>query len=143
MRLRRVEVEGYRSIKGPIELHCDPRVTVVLGANDHGKTNLLEALRHLNRDHPFNPASDLNWDFEDQREQLPRVEFEFTIEQPEKDEFEAIFRRKSLAEATTHLREIEAVKLEIMEGSYQSELADINQLTAALEQAEIDKNEQF
>ena len=91
MRLRRVEVEGYRSIKGPIELHCDPRVTVVLGANDHGKTNLLEALRHLNRDHPFNPASDLNWDFEDQREQLPRVEFEFTIEQPEKDEFEAIF----------------------------------------------------
>ena len=45
MRLVKVEIEGYRSISNRLSLHLDPSVTVVLGANDHGKTNLLEALR--------------------------------------------------------------------------------------------------
>lgn len=48
MRLVRVSIEGYRSIKERLDVTLDPHVTVLLGANDHGKTNFLQALRHLN-----------------------------------------------------------------------------------------------
>jgi len=48
LKLRRVLIEGYRSIADSLQLFLDPGVTVVLGANDHGKTNLLFALSHLN-----------------------------------------------------------------------------------------------
>ncbi len=61
MRLSRVRIEGFRSIKRPLELHVDPRTTVLLGPNDHGKTNVLLALTHLQPDKPF-VEEDRNWD---------------------------------------------------------------------------------
>lgn len=61
MRLSRVRIEGFRSIKRPLELHIDPRTTVLLGPNDHGKTNVLLALTHLQPDKPF-VEEDRNWD---------------------------------------------------------------------------------
>ena len=53
MKLQKIRIEGYRSILKPLEIFLDSRVTVVLGANDHGKTNLLAAIRHLNTDLKF------------------------------------------------------------------------------------------
>ena len=84
MKLVRVRVEGYRSIREPLELQIDGRVTVLLGANDHGKTNLLEAMLHLNKDDPFE-KTDLNWDCAALATTLPRVEGEFELDDRDKE----------------------------------------------------------
>ncbi len=86
MRLVRVEVEGYRSIAKKIELHVDRDVTVLLGANDHGKTNILSALGHLNEDEPFVSERDLNWDYAAKPEGFPSVIFHFELDAAERDE---------------------------------------------------------
>ena len=80
MRLHGVEVEGYRSIRQSMSLPVDRHVTVVLGANDHGKSNLIEALLHLNADAPFDEERDLNWDCTDRRDALPPVSFLFELD---------------------------------------------------------------
>ena len=64
MKLTKVEIEAFRSIRKCQTLHIDPTVTVLIGANDHGKTNLLEAIRCLNSDRPFT-EKDKNWDTDD------------------------------------------------------------------------------
>lgn len=84
MKLVEVEVEGYRSIRDPLRLVVEPNVTVMLGANDHGKTNLIDALRHLNADAPFNEA-DLNWDCMARSKDLPRVAGRFSLSDDERE----------------------------------------------------------
>ncbi len=83
MKLKRVEIEGYRSIRQKICLIVEPNVTVLLGPNDHGKTNLLSALLHLNSDQQFD-KDDLNWDCADQHEELPSVSAEFVLTEEER-----------------------------------------------------------
>jgi predicted ATPase len=61
MFLTKLNVKNFLSVNGECELPIDPRVTVLLGANDHGKSNLLRALEHLNFDAPLR-VDDENWD---------------------------------------------------------------------------------
>jgi predicted ATP-dependent endonuclease of OLD family len=75
MRLRKVSIIGYRSIRERLDLDVDARVTVVLGANDHGKTNLLHAITHLNDDAPFVLDRDLNWDYEGRGDEFPQAHY--------------------------------------------------------------------
>jgi hypothetical protein len=63
MRLRKLTVKGYRSIRGEENLVTDEKVTILIGANDHGKSNLLAAIHCLNDDHKI-VADDRNWDLE-------------------------------------------------------------------------------
>jgi hypothetical protein len=79
MRLHRVVITGYRSIRSETQLHLEPDVTVVLGPNDHGKTNCLSALLHLNKDAPFVEDVDLNWDSSDRADAMPSVAAYFTL----------------------------------------------------------------
>src|SRR5712691_1427153 len=81
MRLVRIDIEGYRSVAARVALHLDPNVTVILGANDHGKSNLLEALTHLNSDKKFDPERDLNWDRTDDPKSFPFLSFEFELDE--------------------------------------------------------------
>ena len=62
----------------------DDRITVILGANDHGKSNVLEAIRHLNADHPFDPETDVNWDCETDTDSLPAVAYSFLLADEER-----------------------------------------------------------
>lgn len=78
MKLLKVHVEGYRSVLKPLELVLDPRVTVILGANDHGKTNILSAIQHLNGDRDF-AEEDLNWDLADKRDEFPVITYTLTL----------------------------------------------------------------
>ena len=55
-----------------------------MGANDHGKTNILEALTHLNQDKPFE-AEDLNWELHDRDQEFPIVTYTLTLSQEEKE----------------------------------------------------------
>jgi predicted ATPase len=97
MKLRRFRVEGYRSIRHALDLEVDGRVTVLLGANDHGKTNLIEAMLHLNDDQPFG-AADLNWDCAEDSVGLPYVRGEFELDDQD---------RKALAGFTEAVKEME------------------------------------
>jgi len=78
MRISLMRVEGFRSVVEPLELPFDPRVTVLLGANDHGKTNILAAIQTLNQDHATE-TRDLSWSRSSQVTELPSIEFRLTL----------------------------------------------------------------
>lgn len=61
MKLKKLILKGYRSIKSEEQLLVDDRITILIGANDHGKTNLLWAIKSLNDDTPIIP-DDRRWD---------------------------------------------------------------------------------
>jgi len=50
MRLKKVVISGFRSFKKAESLRVEDRVTVLIGANDHGKSNVLAAIELLNDD---------------------------------------------------------------------------------------------
>jgi predicted ATP-dependent endonuclease of OLD family len=89
MRLSSIEVFGYRSFSKKAVLHLDPAVTVIIGANDHGKTNLLEALTHLNKDAKLDKEKDLNWDHID-----PYLAFTFQLDEDDRAEILRIAQEK-------------------------------------------------
>jgi predicted ATP-dependent endonuclease of OLD family len=61
MKLDKVVITGFRSIKGTETISLDEKITVLIGANDHGKSNILDAVRCLNDDRPI-LSDDRNWD---------------------------------------------------------------------------------
>ena len=67
-------------------LHLDGRVTVILGANDHGKSNILAAIAHLNREMSFS-EDDINWDLIDKAPVLPELRFQLGLTLAERKEF--------------------------------------------------------
>jgi hypothetical protein len=87
MRLTRVEIEGYRSVAEKVDLHIDRDVTVLLGANDHGKTNILSALLHLNPQHAFDESTDLNWDRSEKPSEFPAIAFQFDLDIEDREIF--------------------------------------------------------
>jgi len=91
MKLKQVHVDGFRSVKEKLNLFIDPKVTILIGANDHGKTALLEAIRCLNEDRPLK-AEDENWDSVGQGK--PTLEFVFQLDPEE------IENLRSLAKTT-------------------------------------------
>lgn len=97
MLLTKLKVKNYLSVNGECELPLDPRVTVLLGANDHGKSNLLRSLEHLNFDRPI-LVDDENWD-----NKGARIEFMFRLTKDEIKEIESL-----LASANEKLSEITA-----------------------------------
>jgi predicted ATP-dependent endonuclease of OLD family len=84
MKLRQVSISGYRSIREQLDFSIDDRVTVVLGANDHGKTNVLEAITHLNEANAFDAERDLNWDYHDRGQEFPRLHFKLVLDEDER-----------------------------------------------------------
>ena len=61
MKLKKVTVTNYRSVKTEGTLLTDGKITILIGANDHGKSNLLSAILSLNDDSPIS-EDDRNWD---------------------------------------------------------------------------------
>jgi predicted ATP-dependent endonuclease of OLD family len=64
MRLSKVIITGYRSIQKTEELILDKKISILIGANDHGKTNLLHAIKCLNDNSPIT-EEERNWDLPD------------------------------------------------------------------------------
>lgn len=90
MQLIRVEIEGYRSINSKVDIHVQRDVTVLLGPNDHGKTNILNAIEHMNRDKLFDGNVDLNWDQDKQPGDFPCIAFRLSLDRRDRT---AIFER--------------------------------------------------
>jgi predicted ATP-dependent endonuclease of OLD family len=90
MRLKRVVVTGYKSIKETTTLYVNNNVSVSIGANDHGKSNLLEAVELLNEGRSIKPE-DVNWDLE--HDEQPSIEWHFLID----NEMEALVTLSTIA----------------------------------------------
>lgn len=101
MKLKQVQVDGFRSVKEKLNLFIDPKVTILIGANDHGKTTLLEAIRCVNEGRPLK-AEDENWDSVGQGK--PTLEFAFHLDP---DEIENL---RSLAESVAEKESLDNVK---------------------------------
>jgi energy-coupling factor transporter ATP-binding protein EcfA2 len=100
MLLRKVKVKDFLSVKGECELPIDRRATVLLGANDHGKSNLLRALEHLNPESPIK-EEEQNWDSRE-----TRLDFIFGLTDKELESFKVV--RKTLEEK--ELAELKKIK---------------------------------
>jgi predicted ATP-dependent endonuclease of OLD family len=83
MVLKKLVIEDFLSIRGKIEIHFDRNVTIFLGANDHGKSNILRALSCLNEESPIN-SEDKNWDAEAE----PSLLYQFEMTSKERADFE-------------------------------------------------------
>ncbi len=83
MKLTTVKIENFRSIKDPIEVYIEDTTTIFLGANDHGKSNLLYAIQKLNADKPI-LEEERNWDVP-QSVGEPRIEWSFSLSNEDKD----------------------------------------------------------
>ena len=101
MLLTRVEIENYRSIGKKVDIHVEREVTVLLGANDHGKTNILSAIDHLNPDKPFAPDTDLNWDRVRQPDEFPCLTFHLQLDESERAAIAALWTPPELASSAT------------------------------------------
>lgn len=88
MLLTQIEITDFLSVRGSIKIDLDRKVTILLGSNDHGKTNVLEAIKHLNDDTPI-LDEETNWDAEG----TPRIAFSFTLLTPERKEWKEIIER--------------------------------------------------
>jgi predicted ATP-dependent endonuclease of OLD family len=51
--LKSIVINGYKSFRKKIELPLSQRTSVLIGPNDHGKTNALLAVEKLNPEKPF------------------------------------------------------------------------------------------
>ena len=96
MRLTRVEIGGYLSIKNKLDLPIDPNVTVLLGPNDHGKSNVLSAIGRLQDISPLR-EQERNWDLPDSK--APWLHFHFRLEGNERKRVLESARRKAAPDA--------------------------------------------
>jgi recombinational DNA repair ATPase RecF len=86
MVLQKLIIEDFLSIRGKIEVDFDSRVTILLGANDHGKSNILRALSCLNNDQVIT-EEDRNWDAADGQ---PSLTFKFQLRESEREDLQHV-----------------------------------------------------
>jgi predicted ATP-dependent endonuclease of OLD family len=85
MKLQKIEIENYRSIK-KLEFVFEPRCRVLVGINESGKSNILHALSHLDPDVKVS-AHDLREAGRDEDGNLKgRIWFRFQLEDIECEE---------------------------------------------------------
>lgn len=86
MLLTKVTIDSFRTLISPQEIVIDPRMTVLVGANESGKTNLLDAIHCLS----------LNTDYKNEdisrccrgkyyKNILPTITFEFLLSTEDKE----------------------------------------------------------
>jgi predicted ATPase len=109
MLLSKVEITDFLSIKGTLPIDFDNRVTILLGSNDHGKSNVLRAIEHLNSDTPIT-EEEANWDATG----IPAISFEFSLTLTEIDEWKSIVEiiSKRIAEEAAEAARQESVETE-------------------------------
>ncbi len=93
MLLTRVEITDLLSVKGTLPVDMDKKITILLGSNDHGKSNILRAIQHLNDDETITEG-EANWDAADgegwDRGKSPSISFVFSLTAAEKKEWKSI-----------------------------------------------------
>lgn len=111
MLLTRLVITDFLSIKGTLPIDLDKKVTIMLGSNDHGKSNILRAIQHLN-DGDLITEEESNWDATEESDwnptAAPALSFIFSLTAGERREWKSIVEdllkaaaEKSLASDTS------------------------------------------
>jgi len=53
MRIKKIHIKNYRSILDSGEVTLDPKITILIGKNESGKTSILKALESFNTDYKY------------------------------------------------------------------------------------------
>lgn len=56
MKIIRVQIQNYKSIVDTNEVNVDPKLTILIGKNEQGKSNFLKALKSFNEDYKYLPS---------------------------------------------------------------------------------------
>jgi predicted ATPase len=93
MLLTRLEITDFLSIKGTLPIDLDKKITIMLGSNDHGKSNVLRAIEHLN-DGELITDDEANWDATEEGDwdptAAPSLSFTFSLTPAERREWKTI-----------------------------------------------------
>ncbi len=86
MLLTGIEIDSFRTITTAQKLDVDPKITILMGANESGKTNLLQAIQSMRpkSDLSFADISKCKRDRYMQRI-LPEISFTFSISEADKE----------------------------------------------------------
>lgn len=140
MQLVKISIEGFRSIGKRLEMVIDPRVTVLLGANDHGKTNFLDALGFLNRERSFE-SDDLNWDRVKDDSEFPAIRYTLQVSAKEREELARLDIARRLEGAATERCVSAEGEISAIAESMEEANEEIERATEALEAAAASANE--
>ena len=92
MRLTRVSIDSFRTIATPQELLLDERATILIGANESGKTNVLQAIQLISPQLKVTKEDISKIDRERCiKKELPRLTFTFSINKQESEKIGKIF----------------------------------------------------
>lgn len=100
MNLKKIVINGFRSIKKQEVFYVENKITILIGANDHGKTNILNAAEYLNDEKEF-VADDTNWDIESDSEMY--IEWHFDISDEDLKKIEA-FKIEEIPNENSHIQ---------------------------------------
>jgi len=126
MRIKKFIVQDFRSIKNSGEVNLEPKITVLIGKNESGKTNILKALESFNIDYEY-IDSDLCIYSETKRkiesgkikkEDVPIITIWFEIEKEDK---------KKLKEIHPNLAETNIIRItKFFDNKYEIEIDNID-----------------
>lgn len=83
MKLTKVSIFGFKSIKETLNIVIDEKSTILIGANDNGKTNILQAITKLNGN-SFIKEDEVNWDLPDGK--TAAIDWYFRLDEQDKEE---------------------------------------------------------
>ena len=106
MKLIKVTIDAYKTIAHPQELLIDPKATILVGANESGKTNVLEAIEFLSPSKELKKEDISKCNRERcSKEELPRLTFTFSLNNEDKKKIVKISPELSDEETLTIRRD--------------------------------------
>jgi len=98
MRIKKFIIQDFRSIKNSGEVNLEPEITVLIGKNESGKTNILKALESFNGDYEYTDSDLCIYSAtkkklesgEVEKEDVPIITIWFEIEKEDKEKLKEI-----------------------------------------------------
>lgn len=89
MKLVKVAISNFRSIVEIKEIYLDGKITTLVGANEHGKSNILHAIKYLDKNYRFDFNKDTRFD-QDLNLYHPTIDYQIELDDREKEEIEEL-----------------------------------------------------
>ncbi len=126
LKIDQFRVRHFKSILDSGIINLDPDVTILIGKNEAGKTNLLKSLEYFDRDEfyekellPSHLGLDAKHDISNKEyEDIIMAEFNFTVEEDDKEKLEKIH---------SGLKAVDSIKCsKFLDNHYRIEIPDVN-----------------
>ena len=86
MKLKRIKITNFRSIES-LDLHIEDGITTLVGANEHGKSNILDAINLLDDDVNYDLATDLRIDG-GAKKYYPNIKYYIELDNTERNQIQ-------------------------------------------------------